>query len=287
MGDRTLGNAQDGMSEGEMRELLILLRRENETLKLSQRPQASQEPAISLPNKFYGKKEDCRNFINQVKMIFELQPSKFTTDRGKICFIGTLLSGAASTWFTPLFEEDSYLLTDLGAFLEEMELNFGDFDRETTAANQLQVLKQGNRSASEYAAEFRRICSDLSWGEGAFVDYFRRGLSEEIKDSMLTLPVPTTLHEATQAAVRCDERIRERRNDRRGGYAWRSNSRSTQGPTPMEIDAIREATTRAVSAEERARRRDENLCFYCGKTGHLLRNCQARRGSQGNGQVRP
>ena len=192
-----------GLNENGLREALRQLQQRIELLGGQQALQRS-EPSVSLPNKFDGKKENCRNFINQVKMIFELQPSRYPTDRSKVCFIGTLLSDAAATWFSPLFEANSEILSNLTLFLNELEANFGDFDRKATAANNLRGLKQGKSTASEYASEFRRICADLDWGEGAFVDQFRRGLSEEVKDLMLTVAVPNTLYEAISIAVRCD-----------------------------------------------------------------------------------
>jgi hypothetical protein len=37
-------------------------------------PTISVEPKVSLPNKFDGTKECCRGFINQIKLIIQLQP---------------------------------------------------------------------------------------------------------------------------------------------------------------------------------------------------------------------
>ena len=43
------------------------------------------------------------------------------------------------------------------------------------------------------------------------------------------------------------------------------------GPAPMDIGRIRGPLTN----EEKQRRRAQNLCLYCGKAGHLVRDCQA------------
>lgn len=279
----------ESMDDGTMMALLQQLQQENESLRSAQQMQR-QEPTVSLPNKFDGSKDNCRSFINQTKMVFELQPSRFPTQRTKVCFVGTLLTGPAATWFSPIFESNSELLSNVDDFFNELELNFGDFDRETTAANNLRELRQGSKTASEYAAVFRRICTDLSWGEGAFVDQFCRGLNEGVKDLMLTLPIPKTLHEATSAAVRCDERLRERRNDRRALTNRRLVSNENNGPSPMELDALQQTSSNergSVSLAEKERRRRERLCFYCGEGGHVARDCTRRRGRQGNERARP
>ena len=50
----------------------------------------------------------------------------------------------------------------------------------------------------------------------------------------------------------------------------------------MEVDAIKHGP---ISAEEKERRRRENLCFYCGKGKHSVNECpnmseKARKRSQ-------
>ena len=40
-----------------------------------------QEPSVSLPERFDGTREKLRTFISQVKLLFELQPRKYSTDK--------------------------------------------------------------------------------------------------------------------------------------------------------------------------------------------------------------
>lgn len=245
------------------------------------------EPQVSLPSKFDGSRENCRSFLNQVRLIFLLQPKRYPDDRTKVGFCGTLLSGAAAAWFSPLFESNSPLLNDWDSFSEELAKCFGGFDRTMEAANQLHSLRQGAKSASEYASKFRLLSTDLSWGEEALVDTFRRGLRDEVKDLMITLPYPKGLMEAIEFAVRCDNRLMERKAEKRTSETWMNRFiKQNDGVAPMELDATRKLSpgTKHLSEEEKNRRRRENLCLYCGQKGHFLSNCQIR---QGNGLVRP
>jgi hypothetical protein len=266
------------------------LRLENELLKLQQRLQPL-EHIISLPSKFDGSRSNCRNFINQVRLIFQLQPQRFPDDKIKISFIGTLLTGSALSWFSPLLERNSYLLSDLSLFLQEFQQTFGDFDRATTAANELRSLKQGLRSASEYAGTFRQISSDLDWGDAALIDQFRRGLRDDVKDLLLTMPIPSSLQEAISFAVRCDNRISERKLEKQIGQNYyhqpSSLSRITDDPIPMELDLVKQDSQqygKRLSNKEKARRRALNLCLYCGGPGHIAENCQVKK--SGRGKVR-
>ncbi|KAJ5131583.1 uncharacterized protein N7515_007622 [Penicillium bovifimosum] len=97
-----------------------------------------------------------------------------------------------------------------------------------------------------------------------------------------------------ELAVKFDNRLYERklqrREQRQGGsngnapYRYRRHEgrRGQQrqqpreysdpyGPRPMELDAAR------LPAEEEKRRKDNNLCFECGKAGHRARECNNRR----------
>ena len=216
-------------------------------------------------------------------------PLRYSDDRTKVGFIGTLLSGVAATWFSPLFERDDPIMSNLEEFLTEFEETFGELDRATTAANQIRNLYQGSMSASQYVATFRRLSSDLDWGEGALLDQFRRGLRDDIKDLLLTIAVPKTMHEAIRAAVACDNRIMERKSERRGLTSTSTTRREINyGPTPMELDSMNQVRHRRgpLTAEERTRRRRLNLCLYCGEEGHLLKECKNRGRGQGNYQVR-
>lgn len=246
------------------------------------------EPHVSLPNKFDGSRGNCRNFVNQVKLIFLLQPRRYADDATRIGFIGTLLTGPAATWYSPHFESGSSIMSNLELFWRDFEDAFGDLDRAATAANKIRSLKQGFSSASEYAASFRRLASDLDWGDAALVDQFRRGLRDDVKDLLLTLAVPKSLSEAIHSAVLCDNRIYERKSERRN-FAYASNpvpQRATNsGIAPMEIDALthsEQRRRRPLTQEERERRRRQKLCMYCRESGHMVRDCRTRPARQEN-----
>lgn len=237
------------------------------------------EPQVSLPNKFDGK-SNCRNFLNQVRIIFLLQPKRYPTDNIKVGFFATLLTGAAAAWFSPLFENGSPLLENWEIFVAEFERCFGDFDRSSVAANKIHALKQGWMTVSEYASAFRQISCDLNWGEEALMDTFRRGLRDDVKDLLITLPPPTSLMEAIHYAVRCDNRLMERKSEKLFVRNWEPRHPSNSNAVPMEIDATKITSSKPnmLSQEERNRRRRENLCLYCGKANHRIQSCPVRLG---------
>ena len=238
-------------------------------------PTTSMEPNISLPDKFDGTRKHFRGFINQIKLIIQLQPQRYADDFRQVGLIGTLLSGAAQAWFAPLVETSSPLLQNFPAFLAEFEATFGDTDRRRTAITKLYSLHQGMRSVSVYASEFRQLACDVQWDGQALCDHFRRGLRSEIKNLLLNFPEPTSLSQAITQAVSCDNRLFELRQEERATSRWQSSSRSSplssyDDPVPMEIDRAR---ARPLTEAERRYRQTNGLCLYCGASTHLIRFC--------------
>ncbi|CAG8780078.1 2024_t:CDS:2 [Cetraspora pellucida] len=203
-----------------------------------------KEPKVSLPDKFDGTRNKFRGFLNQVRLIMQMQSNQ--------------------------------LLEDFEALIKEFEATFGDVDKSRTAANKIRKLTQGTRPASSYASEFRQIASDLDWSEAALIDRFRTGLKNDVKDLLLTLEDPTSLNDAISKAVRCNNRLFERRQERSRDPIWGKGL--NQAPSnhmnpltePMQIDTLR---YKPLLDEEKNRRRANRLCLYCGEQGHIAKGC--------------
>ena len=249
-------------------------------------PTSSIEPNISLPDKFDGTRAQFRGFINQIKLIIRLQPQRYANDFCRVGLVGTLLSGAAQSWFAPLVETSSPLLDNFSAFLEEFEATFGDTDRRRTSLTKLYSLHQGKRPVSVYASEFRQLSCDVQWDDQALCDHFRRGLRSDVKNLLLNFPEPTSLSQAIKQAVSCDNRLFELRQEEWATSklssflhakpmvhpqvtARSSPMKSFNDPMPMEMDRARAPLT----AAERHHRRTKGLCLYCGDSNHLIRFC--------------
>ncbi|KAH6596910.1 hypothetical protein BASA50_004845 [Batrachochytrium salamandrivorans] len=57
------------------------------------------EPKASLPDKFDGTRRKFRGFINQLELVFQLQASRYDTDRKKIAMLGTLMTWKRTSMF--------------------------------------------------------------------------------------------------------------------------------------------------------------------------------------------
>jgi hypothetical protein len=132
-----------------------------------------KDPKIGLPTKFDGTRSQFRGFLNQVRLVIQMHPSRYPTDASRVGLVGTLLSGTALAWFAPLLEKNSPLLNNFEEFISEFKACFGDTDSIRTAINKVRRLRQGERPASAYAADFRLLAADIPWDDQALMEQFR------------------------------------------------------------------------------------------------------------------
>ena len=183
--------------------------------------------------------------------------------------VGTLLTRQALSWFAPLFEKNAAILGNFEAFLRAFSEAFGEHNKIHSATTKIHNLRQGTRSASNYASEFRQLACDINWDEPTLISQFYSGLQDGVKDLLLTLPDPSTLNEAINQAVKYDNYLFERRQDKRIWTTSHQPSKYSASSTSayavkyteaeaMQIDATR---FKSLTEQEKKRRRKENLCL--------------------------
>lgn len=225
-----------------------------------------KEPHVSVPETFSGK-EDLRIYLQQCELCFELQPSRYPTDYQKVGLILSYLRGPAAKWARPyLSNKDHELRKSLSAFIGAIDEAYGDPDYELRAASELRALRQTG-SAAKYAAEFQAIASNLSWNDGAFCSQFYDGLKETVKDELIRDP-PKTLRQFIIAAVRIDNRQFERRNEIKYITTTETKSSRLKSTTDKSV-----ADEKRPNTTERARRKANGLCYYCGDPDHAQADC--------------
>lgn len=246
-------------------------------------PSSVREPRVALPEKFDGTRSKFRGFINQVQLVIELQPQSYPTPGSQVRFIGTLLSGSALSWFSSFLERRDPILDNLEAFLAEFRSMFGEHDAIRVATNKIRILRQGNRSVTLYASQFRQLATDIKWDDAALVSQFLYGLQYEVKKLMLNLPDPQTLSQAIDFAVKCDNRLFEFRSESRTSGPQRYYNSMATPTSPqhipsevedMQIDAVR---FKPLTEQEKSRRRQGGLCLYCGEPKHTAQHCPKKR----------
>ena len=243
----------------------------------SARPSPFREPRLPAPQPYDGNPNTCRSFLSQCSLSLELQSLAFPTERSRVAYLITLLSGKAREWGTAVWDANDPCCSTYQKFTEEMKKVFDRSYCGREAAREIMALRQGTRSVFDYAIEFRTLSASCKWNDDALYDAFLNGLSDSVKDELVPRELPNKLVDLMDLAGRIDARIRQRRREK-ASTPFRLLGRPAPTPTPtaapelppaepMQVDRAR------VTPEERQRRRDAKACFYCGEVGHFCLAC--------------
>lgn len=245
------------------------------------------EPKLPPPEMFNGESKQCRPFLTQCEMHFQLQPSSFPSERAMVCYGISLLAGKAKMWGTAQWQRDSNCCYVFKEFASELIRVFDPVLPDREAARRLFSIKQGNKRVIDYIIEFHTIAADSHWNDPALIDAFFNGLSDKIKDELTTRERPDDLQGLEELATRIDLRLLERRQERQGrtepSPPWKFRSNSPTQSVPKEVQSTEEPMQLGcvrVSPEVRQRRSQGNLCFYCGGKGHVVRQCPLKSQTQ-------
>ncbi|XP_070800861.1 protein LDOC1-like [Pituophis catenifer annectens] len=106
-------------------------------------PPPRRKCPVPVPDKFDGNQAMFPAFLGQCQLFISLKAEDFLTDRDKVGFMISLLSGAAAHWAMPLLVQASPLLDDFRGFCDHLRLMYKDPIKTQTATRHLETLKQG------------------------------------------------------------------------------------------------------------------------------------------------
>lgn len=165
-----------------------------------------------------------------------------------------------------------------------------DYVRSTS--KQLLKLKQGADGVADYSVNFWTLASDSKWNEEALRGALMNGLSEAINDELAVWDEPDTLNDLVSLAIKLDNRLRERKQERSGQshppgrVAALSRSHTPSSPllpSASPVYTSREEEEEAMqldrarlSPAERQRRMQAGECLYCGNLSHHVANSPSR-----------
>ncbi|KAL6471818.1 hypothetical protein MHYP_G00204680 [Metynnis hypsauchen] len=82
------------------------------------------EASVANPERYAGDPETCRGFLLQCSLVFEQQPSRFPTERSKVAYMTSLLTGRALACATSLWERASPDTASGESFMSAMRTTF-------------------------------------------------------------------------------------------------------------------------------------------------------------------
>lgn len=253
-------------------------------------PAVSSEVHMPTPEPYDGNPERCRGFLMQTNNVFTHRSHAFTADDTRIAYLVGLLRGRALEWAEARLGGGRIHPLSYAEFLLEFQNVFDHPSRSSEAASRLGLLRQGRRSVSEYAVDFRILAVESGWNEAALRSRFSQGLSEQLRDELVYRDEPGSLDQLIALCIRLDNRMRERRTGRdytsqhASPFPAVSSSpsrRLTPFPPPAApltgSEVCREepmqlGRTRLTAAEHQ-RRRIAGECMYCASKEHIVAAC--------------
>jgi len=246
----------------------------------------TRSPPAPLRDPFRGDADGPTHieYLSQVKTAFHRYPDAFKNDQDKVSYAFASLKGPAAEFFAPIVagqipDSEGYL-TSFDSFASILEATFGNPLQADEANHQLLRLRQHGMSITDYTTKSRTLVARAGWEPKAALGRYKDGLSFEIKQMLLPQWPSLTTMDVTVAAAHAAYRnlaVHNKFNKkdhrpfpktfvpRRMPGPGYSNAAAPAGPVPMELDAMR---IKHITNDEKQRRRDNNLCLYCGGAGH-------------------
>jgi hypothetical protein len=273
--------------------------------------QGGSTAKLSVPERYEGGREGLKTFLTNMDLYCRFNAASFVNDQDKILAAGMHMKGKAAAWLQPLTEDylqnvddvseckvdTKKVFKDWQSFKESITMMFGEIDEEQQAERSITMIKQKG-SANRYTADFKQLQSKIDWDDAPLKTAYYNGLKENIKDEMAHNDRPETLKDMVELAVRIDNRIFERAQEKKSqprpiiantGRSRRFHvaRRDRDGDVIMDIDKVQEykkgprkdarkpykPQRDGVSERERQKRFEEKACLKCGQQGHFRRDC--------------
>lgn len=157
-------------------------------------------------------------------------------------------------------------------------------------------MRQGKRKVSDYAIDFRTLAAESEWNPAALTDAFFQGLSESVKNQLISIDLPEDLDSLIAMAVKIDKRLTKRDQERgrlqarsSPHHGWRSDSQDRPNhvhPPAASLVPINHPTEEPMQlgrthlpVEGRLLQQRDGRCYYCGQLGHLVSACHVKGAS--------
>jgi hypothetical protein len=265
-----------------------------------------QTPRSSAPQplnpKFKGNEEGMTftEFRSKLITSFARFPDALSSGPDKVNYALQSMEGTPALFFAPYVNDeipdDENYLTSWESFSAVMNEMHGDQHQLDEINHKLSRLRQTG-PMSLYLTQFRTLSARSGWNEPALLSRFKEGLSDDIKN-MLTSQwhTLTTLRQAQSAATTAYQNHQARARTQRTAHRTQvsfpnwprknplpsssssatasTSSQSAASTGPMEVDHMR---VKHITAEEKQRRREKNLCLYCGGGNHFAGDCPVKK----------
>ncbi len=224
---------------------------------------------MAKPVTYSGEADACSGFLLQCSLYFEMQPHQFISDRAKIAFIMSLLSGRALQWAESIWNSRSPVVRSLNTFVDHFQEVFGTSTSAISVHDELFRLRQAGMPIHDYTVRFRTLAAASGWNETALLAAYRRGLDPLTRRQMAIYDDTVGLENFLQRALHISQHLTACHTEE-SFTTVASPATRPPAPEPMQTERYH------LTPTERARRSNLGLCLYCGAHDHRLPDCPIR-----------
>jgi len=248
---------------------------------------------VADPDHFDGCRDKFVTWFRQVRLYLRAKADAINTDEKKIiATLSRMRGGVAGPW-ADSFSDQALTTNDFGTWADfeaKVTATFEDKARKKNAREKLQTLKQGYKLIDDFFTEFDTVAQEADMTDDAErIFLLERNVREELIDQLyLQATLPETYDEWKDRLLAVG-RMRERRNERKKGFAKSSPVVGTVASVPRRDTPRSPVVEQDVKTSsgvtfggsgkpmdiDEARRK--GLCFNCGGSGHISRNCMQKR----------
>ncbi|KAK3556238.1 hypothetical protein QTP70_006922 [Hemibagrus guttatus] len=215
---------------------------------------------MAKPVPYSGSAEDCNGFLLQCSLVLEMQPHMFPTERSKVAFLITQLSGKALLWAESIWSQNHPAVQSYSSFVDHFKEVFGKPSWDSSIGEKLYNLKQGKLSVNEYALQFRILAAKSGWNKQALLTSYHQGLDPQVRLHLAAYKDSIGLERFIQLSIRFATRMQSCLEEHQGQaqlttILCRPGSVSPLEPAPEPLQLELSCLTPA----ERQRRLTQNL----------------------------
>lgn len=247
--------------------------------------------SVSIPDPavFKGSKRDFFTWMDSILLKLNVNSDHFPTEQTKMAYIYFRLDAPCQAHLHSWVKNGTILFTSLNQMMELLKTLFDDPNRIRDAICRLYSNHQQNKPFSTWIAEIRRDASMAGYDSQyrTLRDLVLNNMSSELKKAiiherdidLLSFDQTVSRLQDIDSRQRASTGLFPMSNNREAPLSstGSSSAYTTVPSTPprdsMDLSSVSLRPRGPLSKEEKMRRRNLGLCIYCGRSGHMIRNC--------------
>jgi Ty3 transposon capsid-like protein len=110
----------------------------------------------------------------------------YNTDAKRVAFLISHLKGGPSDWIYTVLERNQELWNQFPELYEMLKKIYKDKGSRQSSIDTIHSLKQRKRNLRKYSMEYSLLAVQTGYLDDVLVDFFKKGLDEELKDYLAT-----------------------------------------------------------------------------------------------------